>query len=213
MESDQVLVFPRRIFDDCFSLVRWDSIQDKLSEIQNSYSWLVRSHAEQANEWVQPIPCAFIRDHSGRYCVLRRVKNDRDDLNAKISLIVGGHIDESHGQMTFNEVLSSNLKRELDEEVGVSTIEEPRPVGVIVDNSSIRASRHVAFLHEITADRVYPRAKEEFATKSIYTGQFLFADQLKKLHGQFDPWSRLLIEDYIFQRQVRPQPRQRSFLD
>ena len=212
MLSNRVLVFPRVIFDDVYSLLPWDSIQGQLDAIESSFSWLERPDAECSEGWVQAIPCAFIRDSTGKYCVLRRVHNNRDDLNKKLSLIVGGHIDESKNQGTFQSVMSRNLRRELNEEIGISSKESPRPVGIIVDNSSIQASRHVAFLHEMTADKVSLNAPEEFTTRSKFSGKFMDAADFVNKRDEFDPWSRLLIEEYVCPSIVRPQPRQRSFL-
>jgi predicted NUDIX family phosphoesterase len=212
METKQVLVFPRVIFEDAFSLLPWDSVQWQIEEIEKSFSWLDRPVAERSTELVQAIPCAFIRDNNGKFCVLRRVQNDRDDLNRKLSLIVGGHIDESQDKMSFSAAMSSNLKRELEEEVGLVAIEIPCPVGVIIDNSSIVASRHVAFLHGVTAERVSPKAPEEFTTRSKFSGEFMTASDLAERLDDFDPWSKLLIEEYVCPEVVRPQPRQFSFL-
>jgi len=213
MNNTSVLVVPRKIFDDYFSLIAWSDIQNKIDVIEGSFSWLQRADAERSTDWVQPIPCAFIRDFYGRFCILRRVKNEkRDDLSSKASLIVGGHLEESHVDATFREMLLTNLSRELDEEVGIADA-QPTPVGVIVDNSSILASRHIAFVHEVTASQIYPRAPEEFSNRSRLTGQFLSAIELIQLRGQLDPWSRLLFEEFIQPSGIHPKPRQRSFLD
>ena len=213
MNNSSVLVVPRKIFDDYFSLLAWSDIQDKIDVIEGSFSWLQRADAEHSTDWVQPIPCAFIRDSHGRFCTLRRVKHEtRDDLTRKASLIVGGHLEESDGHATFREMLLANLLRELDEEVGIADA-QPTPVGVIVDNSSILASRHIAFVHEVTASQIYPRAPEEFSNRSSLTGQFLSASQLVQLRGELDPWSKLLFEEFIRPSGLHPEPRQRSFLD
>ena len=210
MPANQVLVFPRAIFGDVFSLLPWDSIQEQIEEIESTFSWLHRPDAELSLHLVQAIPCGFIRDHEGRYCVLRRVENSRNDLNRKLSLVVGGHIDKPHKDSSFRATMSLNLMRELDEEVGIRPEEPPRPVGVIIDDSSIQASRHVAFLHEITSEQVLPRAPEEFAVRSKYSGTFMPAARIAEMSHGFDPWSRLLIEEYVCRGDVRPQARQRS---
>lgn len=208
----QVLVFPRSVFGSVFSLLPWESIQSSLDEIQWSYSWLRRPEAEQSDDVVQAIPCALIRDRRNRYCVFRRVKEDRHDLSKKLSLIIGGHIDETADCDCFLAAVSCNLIREVDEEIGIFPDEPPRPIGVIIDGSSMVASRHVAFLHEIIAEQVSPKAPEEFSKGSKYTGEFMPAVQLGEWLDEFDPWSRLAIEEYVCQDKVLPRPRQGSFL-
>ena len=212
MHANRVLVFPRVIFGDVFSLLPWDSIQEQIEKIENTFSWLDRPDAERSNDWVQAIPCVFIRDHEGKYCVLRRVQNSRNDLNKKLSLVVGGHIDETHDHGSFQTAMSSNLIRELEEEIGIIPQESPRPIGVIIDYSSIEASRHVAFLHAMKSQQVSPKASEEFAMRSKYKGAFVDAPKLTEMRDKFDPWSKLLIEEYVCRGDVLPQPRQRSFL-
>ena len=212
MQANRILVFPRAVFGDVFSLLPWDSIQEQIEKIENTFSWLDRPDAERSNDWVQAIPCVFIRDYEGKYCVLRRVQNYRADLNKKLSLVVGGHIDETSDHGSFQTSMSLNLMRELDEEIGMIPEESPRPVGVIIDYSSIEASRHVAFLHEMTSQHVFPIASEEFAMRSKYKGAFVDTSKLTEMRNKFDPWSKLLIEEYICRGDVLPQPRQRSFL-
>ncbi len=216
MAANQVLVFPRSVFfGNQFTLLPWDSIQDEIAEIEKSFSWLNRRpDAERSTDLVQAIPCAFIRDDAGRFCLLRRTQNSRKDLSKKLSLVVGGHIDESPNRNSFQTSMLSNLIRELEEEVGIDATENPpHPIGVIVDHSSIEASRHIAFVHEILADKVWPQAREEFAVdNSKYSGTFMDASELAIRRDQFDPWSRLLIEEYICPNDVEPQPRQFSFI-
>ena len=215
MRTNKVLVFPREIFDDVFSLLRWEAAQHQLQEIESSYSWLDRPDAECSTNLVQAIPCAFIRDDEGRYCALRRVKNARIDISKKLSLIVGGHIDDPQASDSFHTLVSNNLVRELEEEVGIPPNRSqgyPRPVGIIVDNSSIDASRHIAFVHEMTAEHVKPKAPEEFSNRSKFSGEFMGASDITARRNEFDPWSKLLIEEYFCPGEVQPQPRQRSFL-
>ena len=212
MRASEVLVFPREIFGSVFSLLPWESIQSYVDEIERSFSWLHRPEAEQSDEMVQAIPCVLIRDNEGRYCVFRRVKENRIDLSKRLSLIVGGHIDQATDRDSFLSAMARNLMREIDEEVGIRAEEPPRPVGVIIDGSSIIASRHVAFLHEMIAEHVSPGAPEEFSKRSKYTGDFVSASQLGNWRDKFDPWSRLAIEEYVCSADVQPKPRQGSFL-
>ena len=212
MPDNQILVFPRVIFGDVFSLLPWDSIQNELGEIENAFSWMNRADAEKSSDFVQAIPCACIRNREGMYCILRRSQSSRTDLSKKLSLVVGGHIDRPCSQGSFLEILSLNLLRELGEEVGIFPDNIPRPVGVIIDDSSIQASRHVAFLHELESQQVSPIPAGEFARKSKYSGMFADATQLAKRRREFDPCSKLLIEEYICRGDVLPKPRQHSFL-
>ena len=211
-EANEVLVFPRSIFDGVFSLLSWETVQDQVDAIESSFSWLDRPVAESSDDLVQAIPCAIIRDDEGRCCVLRRIKDEsRDDLRGKLSLIVGGHIDDQRENDSFRVTIAFNLVRELKEEVGLHPEEDPRPIGIIVDASSNAASRHVAFIHETTANHVSLSAPEEFMPRSKYSGVFMDEAELADKIDDFDPWSRLLIEDYVCRGELDPIPRQTSF--
>ena len=211
-EANEVLVFPRSIFGGVFSLLFWDAVQDQINAIESSFSWLERPEAEISDDWVQAIPCALIRDDEGRFCVLRRINDEnRDDLKGKLSIIVGGHIDDRRENDSFRLTVTFNLLRELEEEVGLFTEEDPIPIGVIVDASSNAASRHVAFIHETTANHVSLSAPEEFMPRSKYSGVFMDEAELAEKIDDFDPWSKMLIEDYVCRGELDPIPRQTSF--
>ena len=210
-KGDEVLVFPRSIFDGVFSLLRWDTIQDQFDAIESSFAWLNRPDAEISEYWVQAIPCAVVRDDEGRCCVLRRIRGEsRDDLKGKLSLVVGGHIDEKREGASFRMTVNFNLMRELEEEIGLFAEQNPRPIGIIIDASSTAASRHVAFIHETTANDISLNAPEEFMLTSKYSGVFMDEAQLVEKIEDFDPWSKMLIEDYVCRDELERRPRQFS---
>ena len=136
VQTSEILVFPREVFGSVYSLLPWSSVQPYIDEIERSFSWLDRPQAERSEEVVQAIPCVLIKNSEDRYCVFRRVKEGRTDLSGKLSLIIGGHIDQADDQDSFLSAMERNLVREIDEEVGIRTEEPPRPVGVIIDGSS-----------------------------------------------------------------------------
>ena len=211
MSESEVLVFPRDIFGSVYSLLPWESIQPRIDEIERSYSWLQRPDAERSADMVQAIPCVLVKDSEERYCVFRRIKEGRADMSRRLSLIIGGHIDDAASNDGFMAAMSCNLVREIDEEIGVRLDKPPKPVGVIIDGSSIVASRHVAFLHEMVAEQVSLSAPEEFSKRSKFTGEFVTASQLGEWRDRFDPWSQLVIEEYLRPAKIRPKPKQASF--
>ena len=163
------------------------------------FSWLPRYNAERSKDWIQPIPCAVIRNHSRSYCILRRVRKTRRDLRARISLIVGGHVDRaSYDRERILSLFSKTIRQELDEELGVQEVSHIIPRGLIIDSSSLSASRHIAFVYETVISRhLTARAPEEFSSRSKFTGHFFTPVELQRFHKSFDPWSLVLFEDYI----------------
>ena len=196
--SQEILVFPREALPAEARFVPWADSAIILESVAEGMTWLPRNEAEQSADWMQPIPCAIIRNHNEEYRVLRRVKQGRADLSSRISLVVGGHIDKCPGTPGLSSLLSTTLKREVSEELGVNDLTEVKPVGLVVDDSSLTASRHVGFVYEIVvADEFKPQAPEEFSTHSRFNGQLFTATELSRFLKEFDPWSRIIFADYI----------------
>ena len=198
--NQEILVFPRKVLttDDCF--VPWAVAKSMLVPVEESMTWLPRPEAERAADLVQPIPCAIIRNHAQEYSVLRRVNEGRADLRSRISLVVGGHIDRCPGNHGLSSLLSTTLKREVAEELGVNDLPEIKPVGLVMDHSSVVASRHVGFVYEIViADEFKPLAVEEFSTRSKFNGQSYSATGLARFFkgNEFDPWSAIIFANHI----------------
>jgi predicted NUDIX family phosphoesterase len=202
--NQEVLVVPREIFRGHNQML-WRYGPSFFDRLLRSAAWLPRVVAETSDEWLQPIPCALVRGFGDRYLTLRRVRGGRDDLNARISLVVGGHIDAAD-QMSYvegagPELFIETLRRELIEELQLSAIETLDQVGIVIDISSIEASRHIAFVYEISS--VHPvstRALEEFSVRSKFTGQFFSPSALVPFRKSFDPWSRILFDYWIAPR-------------
>jgi predicted NUDIX family phosphoesterase len=203
-DNKEILVFPRRCIQSSDRFVPWSDAAPVILCASANVAWLPRQEAEKSKEWVQPIPCAFIRDHTHRYCILLRTRQTRADLRDRISLIVGGHVDRSFGHDSLPSLLLLTLKRELNEELGIQSLSKVRPVGLVVDSLSIKASRHIAFIYEVAVESpLTVRAAEEFALRSKFTGYFSTPEELSQFHTKFDPWSLLLFEDYINPSSVR----------
>lgn len=182
-----------------------------MHKLQSTHKWCIRHEAEKSTDWIQPIPCVLIKDFSGRYCAFRRIRKTRDDLRGKVSLVVGGHVDRPDRNMPFLELLSLTLSREIKEEIEIERVPQMHPLGLVIDNSSIRSSRHVGFLYELSVTHtIVTTAPEEFSTYSKISGQFFSDMELGRFHAQMDPWSKLILEDFIRPSGTRASPRQQG---
>ena len=199
MEGRQeILVFPRAALPAGGRFVPWAAAGPVMAAVTAEMTWLPRTVAEQSRDWLQPIPCALIRNEQQEYRVLRRVKQGRPDLSSRISLVVGGHIDRCPNNPGLQTLLATTLAREVDEELGLSSLPAVKPVGVVVDDSSAAASRHIGFVHEIViADEFKPLATEEFSTRSKVNGQRYAPAALSRFRKEFDPWSQIIFAEYI----------------
>lgn len=207
--SPTILVFPRACIAGYDGFVRWIDAGPIVRAVEKESCWMPRVEAEESREWVQPIPCALIRKHDS-YSVLKRVQNrKRPDLCSRVSLLVGGHVDQCAEHEPFLTLLLATLRRELYEEIGVGTLPGTR-VGVVIDNASIETSRHIGFVYEVPVSEAFQtRACEEFSIGSKLTGTFLTASELCQFSKNFDPWSLSVFENHIDVSGVNPKyPRQ-----
>jgi predicted NUDIX family phosphoesterase len=112
--------------------------------------------------------------------------------------VVGGHVDRIPRDEPISSLFIMALRREVREELGVQELPDLRPVGVVIDSVSLRASRHVGVVYEIViGHNLTAQAAEEFSLRSKFTGHFFSPEELIRFRGEFDPWSLVLFEDYI----------------
>ena len=197
-EEQTVLCLPRVCIADRERFTPWRMAAGVIRLAAEDMQWLPRREAEAADDLIQPIPCALVVGKNHSYHVFRRIAEGRPDLRRRVSLVVGGHIDEPQSQRDIFSLLSSTLKREITEELGIHPPEKTKPIGMVVDFSSTEASRHIGIVHEIEIEgRATPRATEEFSVRSKHVRQLYSAQELFNIRGEFDPWSRIIFGNYL----------------
>lgn len=193
-----IMVFPRDFIDGIDGFIPWDDAKNLMDSVSKKVIWMPRDDAERSKIWVQPIPCAILRDSLGRYCVFRQIRQQRKDLSSRLSFFVGGHVDHCSIGDDVPSIFYETVRREVREEIGVTLDDTPTPVGVVVDGSSLMASRHIGFVYEIRVDsNVKSQSDEEFSTRSKYNGKFLDIADRSRFRGTFDPWSSIVFSQYM----------------
>ena len=168
-----ILVLPRKCVDGLDGFVPWVDAIKIIDSVESYANWLPREEAELSEQWVQPIPCAIFRNDRGQYCVFRQARQQGNDLSLNCSFIVGGHIDSFCDRRSTCEVFEDTVRREVLEEVMVTLDSQLKPIGMVIDSSSIMASRHIALVYEATVDRkLKSLAGDEFSVRSKYNGEF-----------------------------------------
>lgn len=194
----EILVFPRDLINGVDGFVPWGESEKLLHAASKAAAWMPRVDAERSRKWVQPIPCAIFRDTSGRYCVFRQIRQDRKDLSSRLSFIVGGHIDRCFDSTFLLQAIYETVRREVWEEVGVALGDTLEPIGVVVDGSSLEASRHIAFVFEVNVNfDLKSQLNDEFSVRSKYNGRFLDMAERFRFRGTFDPWSAIIFAEYM----------------
>ena len=194
----EILVFPRDFINGVGGFTPWRDAKQMVTDASQSIAWVPRENAEASDRWVQPIPCAIFRDTHKRYCVFRQAKQQRKDLSHRLSLVVGGHVEYCPSNASLTEIFAETVKREVCEEAGMVLEFIPEPLGMVVDASSMMASKHVGFIYEMHVDHgVTMTLGSEFVINSNYNGRFLDLNDRAKIKGRFDPWSTILLSEYL----------------
>lgn len=212
MSEQQVLCVSRGCVENRRRFTPWRSSDWLFQAAEAGMRWLPRSEAEASDEFIQPIPCALVLgEQQDGYYVFRRIKEGRADLSARLSLVVGGHIDWMAGEPEFSQLVRSTLTREISEELCAGAPTSITPIGLVVDHSSVESSRHVGIVHEVVlGGRIRPLATEEFSVWSSYIGRPYSTSELSARLGKLDPWSAIIFGDYLapaYGREVGVQAR------
>ena len=206
----EIMVLPRELFHGLDGFMPWSYASNLIDSAAEDVSWMYRTDAELSEQWVQPIPCAIFRDSGGRYCVFRQARQTRSDLSHRVSFVVGGHIDRSSNNKSVSRVFEETVIREISEETGVDLVCPLKQIGIVIDSSSMIASRHIGFVYEAIVDKeIKSLVADEFSVGSKYSGQFFSVASLSIFRSKFDPWSFILFSQYLnggFSMDIGRQP-------
>ena len=197
----EILVLPRQLLSTEDRFVHADSTGEMFALWESHVEWMPRAIAETHSDWIQPIPCVLIDSANDRFYVFRRTRETREDLKGRLSFLVGGHVDGPSAGLEFRAVLEETLRREVEEEIGVTDISELRLLGLVADYSTIASSRHIGIVFGATLHgRLTTHAPEEFSTRSDLSGIAFGFEKLRKHKARLDPWSSILYEEYLTPR-------------
>ena len=209
MSQQQVLCLPRGAIENHVGFTPWDSSDWLFQAAADNMTWLPRDMAEVSSDFVQPIPCALVVGPKQSYRVFQRIESGRPDLASRISMIIGGHIDWVTGNQGFGELVAATLLREIGEELDAESPKSTKPIGLVIDGETLESSRHIGIVHEVEFEGlVRPIAPEEFSSRSTYAGLPRSTAQLMQLRDQLDPWSTIIVSEYLTNDLALPnQPR------
>lgn len=207
----EILVLPRQLFSPSDRFIHADDTNELFSQWESRVEWMPRAIAETCVDRIQLIPCVLIESADEHFYVFRRTQKTRDDLKGRLSFLVGGHVD---GPPTNNElrvILEETLRREVEEELGVTELPQLHLLGLVTDYSTITSSRHVGVVFKaILHGRLTTQAPEEFSARSEWSGKAFGLDKLREVKARQDPWSSILYEEYLIPRYRPEQSFQRT---
>jgi predicted NUDIX family phosphoesterase len=153
-----------------------------------------RSEVEDDPGFKQIIPYVVFRCGSAVFCYTRGKSQGEARLHTLRSLGVGGHVseDDAQGRKSL-EAYESAMRREIDEEVDVSSPGQVRRVGLINDDATLVGSVHLGVVHlfELDHPRVVPR--EEGLADAL----FLSLSNVWTIRQEFETWSQICIDSFL----------------
>jgi predicted NUDIX family phosphoesterase len=153
-----------------------------------------RRDVEDDPGFKQIIPYVVFRSGSLVFTYRRGQSQGEARLHRLRSLGVGGHVAEADadGQSTL-EAYEMALRRELDEEVEVSSPGKIVRLGLINDDSTPVGSVHLGVVHLYELDRPSVHPREE----GLADPEFLDVSDLRGKLGEFETWSQICIAAFL----------------
>lgn len=195
MKSERVLVFERRLLTG----LGWfqghtKDVERYLKAIftPGSVFFVDRDIAERDADYKQLIPYVVLRFRGLIFAYHRGARSSEARLRGRISIGLGGHIGESDvgDHLLTREIYHRAARREMEEEVELSSPYDERIVGLINDDSDEVGRVHFGVVH--LWDLTDPRVKGREA--QIVEGRFASLTELEKGKSDLEGWSRIALE-------------------
>jgi predicted NUDIX family phosphoesterase len=153
-----------------------------------------RSQVEEDPSFKQLIPYVVFRCGNAVFCYTRGKSQGEARLHHLRSLGVGGHVSEedAHAQKS-REAYESALRRELDEEVEITSPGRMRLVGLINDDATAVGQVHLGVVHLYELERPAVLPREE----GLAAAEFLAIPAIWVLRLEFETWSQICIDSLL----------------
>lgn len=160
----------------------------------NKYFEVRRGDAEVNQSWKQPIPYAIIKRGDEVFLYKRLKAGGEKRLHDQLSIGVGGHMNSMKESYNWDDILMTNLYKELGEELDIksSCYPEPEIVGIINDDENPVGAVHIGILAilELPADaEVIVRETDQLE------GHWVRTQDLTKspLFESLESWSQMAV--------------------
>ena len=189
---ENVLVVPASALGDIIAVngLITGRENEVLDLIARESLFLPRPVAEESPEYKQIIPYVSIVKGDTVFATRRLNKGGEARLHGKLSLGVGGHINEidrDHGEWLMN-----CLRREIEEEVDIADFGVLTLRGLINDNANDVGSVHLGFFFTLTTvGDVFVRETEKLE------GGFIPLSSLSSATGEMESWSEIITPELL----------------
>lgn len=163
-----------------------------------------RASLEEDDRFRQLIPYVSLATSDGKFLVYTRTKQGNEKrLHKKVSVGFGGHMDavdahfDEDSNLDIQKTILNGLKREVVEELGDNVYETIKDQinnfqveELIIDDKTDVEKVHMALLISVVLDS---EIHVESTDESITIEGFLTEDEIRKLDGNIEPWSEIVI--------------------
>lgn len=192
---ENILVVPRSVFErlGAFEGLNFeaDRYMAAFLDPQNNL-FLPRPAAEEDPTHKQLIPYLVLR-HGDRVLSYTRGKSGGEArLHAKMSIGIGGHINDgdTHAAHFDEAAYNRAVERELHEELEIPGSYRQRPVALLNDDSNEVGRVHLGVVHLVDVESTDIRPRED----AIRDLEFLTADELKLKRDHLESWSQIVAD-------------------
>jgi predicted NUDIX family phosphoesterase len=190
--EENILVVPRRVFDRlgsfeglCFEPDRY--MPAFLDPANNLF--LPRAAAEEDPTHKQLIPYLVLRHGDRVLCYTRGKSGGEARLHAKMSIGIGGHINDgdTHTEHFDEAAYLRAVERELHEELEIRGGYRQRIAALLNDDSNDVGRVHLGVVHLIEVDSPDIQPRED----AIRDLAFLSAAEITPLRDRLESWSQI----------------------
>lgn len=192
---ENILVVPRRVFERLGAFeglgFEADRYMSAFLDPQNNL-FLPRPAAEEDPTHKQLIPYLVLRHGNRVLCYTRGKSGGEARLHAKMSIGIGGHINDgdTHAAHFDEAAYNRAVERELHEELEIPGAYRQRPVALLNDDSNEVGRVHLGVVHLVDVASADIRPRED----AIRDLEFLTAGELKLKRDRLESWSQIVAD-------------------
>lgn len=176
------------------------NLQRVLHFILSNHSFRSRAIVEDDPSFKQIIPYVIVR-FEDRYLLLERTsKQTEKRLHGKLSIGIGGHINDLETAGSHQNILHAGLERELEEEIHViGQRKSLELVGIISDDGTPVGQVHLGLIFILETD------SPEFTVNEadLMTAEWADLNQLRERHERMETWSQIAFDQILAAEAVR----------
>ncbi len=189
-----IICTTKEIVENAFTGDGFIKTQDNIFDL--NHFWVgPRPHLEGDENFKQIIPYVVL-SYQGKIALYKRTKKGGENrLHDMHSIGFGGHIDafdliyDADGTINIGLTIEKSARREIDEELVVSSIASKTTLGYITDNSNPVGRVHIGVVEqwELTEPEVKSN-EDEIEVVGLFS-----IDELQSFDGEIENWSTHII--------------------